>query len=82
MSFMHPTQYAFITKFNISANFQYWINFPIFKMADPMFIFNSNKMGGNLDSNKGDKVMLNGEDEDNELQYEDAKLESIRKYDS
>ena len=40
-------------------------------MADPMFIFNSNKMGGNLDSNRGDKVMLKGEDEDKELQYED-----------
>ena len=50
-------------------------------MVDPMFIFNSNKMGGNLDSNRGDKVMLNGEDEDNELQYEDANLESSRKYD-
>ena len=38
-------------------------------------------MGGNLDSNRGDKVMPNGEDEDNELQYEDANLESSRKYD-
>ena len=50
-------------------------------MAYPMIISNSNKIGGNLDSNRGDKVMLNGEDEDNELQYKDAKLESSRKYD-
>ena len=45
--------------------FQYWINFPIFKMSDPMFIFNLNKMGGNLDSNRGGKVILNEEDEAN-----------------
>ena len=50
-------------------------------MSDPMFIFNLNKMGGNLDSNRGDKLILNGEDEANELQNEDAKLESSRKYD-
>ena len=37
-------------------------------------------MGGNLDSNRGDKVILNGEDEAKELQNEDAKLESSRKY--
>ena len=38
-------------------------------------------MGGNLDSNRGGKVILNGEDEVNELHSEDAKLESSRKYD-
>ena len=59
---------------SIDEFFQYWINFPIFKMPDPMFIFNLNKMGGNLDSNRGGKVILNGEDEANELQNEDAKV--------
>ena len=38
-------------------------------------------MGGNLDSNRGDNVILNREDEANELQNEEAKLESSRKYD-
>ena len=59
---------------SIDEFFQYWINFPIFKMSDPMFIFNLNKMGGNLDSNRGGKVILKGEDEANELQNGDAKV--------
>ena len=38
-------------------------------------------MRGNLDSNRGDKVILNREDEANELQNKETKLESSRKYD-